>query len=74
MDDAYLAGVLAHVGPDNCDKTMFVDILRQTSSMISRGGLETQVGRALVEMSSMEDKDWDTTAFGAAVLEVVWIS
>lgn len=71
MDEHYLAGVLSQVGPENCDRSMFADILQQTAPIIARGGnIEAQVARALVEMAN-SGRDWDTLAFGASVKDVV---
>ena len=79
MEPGYLAKVLADLGPESCDRNMFLDILQQLSPMLVQGGTESQVGHALVMMCRSQglggssprtpSPTWNATTFGSAVLE-----
>ena len=81
MEPGYLAKVLADLGPESCDRNMFLDVLQQLSPMLMQGGIESQVGQALAMMCRPQGAGgvsprtpsltWNTTTFGSAVLESV---
>lgn len=81
MEPGYLAKVLTDLGPESCDRNMFLDVLQQLSPMLMQGGIESQVGQALAMMCRPQGTGgvsprtpsltWNTATFGSAVLESV---
>ena len=75
MEAGYLAKILSDLGPDSCDRNMFLDIIQQTGPMLAQGGgMEQQAAAALLMMSTYHAEgstQWNTTLFGGAVLECV---
>jgi len=71
----FLAHVLSEIGPESCDRNMFIDILQQVSAKLLLKGVESQLSFALAMMCSRGDKassrePWNLQAFGSAALEV----
>lgn len=76
-----MAKVLADLGPETCDKNMFLDVLQQLSPMLVQGGIECQVAVALTFICRLGASGgvprspvapaWNTTTFGSAVFETV---
>ncbi|PJF16482.1 hypothetical protein PSACC_03678 [Paramicrosporidium saccamoebae] len=77
MEPGYLAKVLADLGPESCDRNMFLDILQQLKPML-QGGVENPVALALIYMCQPNHPGnlarsplgaWNTSVFGSAVFE-----